>query len=159
MNQVPEFIKPPTDIIYKFLAISGLILLILSFTIPYFLNRDLSIQIIQTEGDVDKLAKEIGYLEDDIALDDTTTSLSMKQVQFSRERYRQLDLKNMEATTKNNLLIYYTDELNNSQKFKWIGVSIGLILFVTGFVLWYFKLRRYQDLLIRNEAQKLKEIT
>jgi nitrate reductase NapE component len=35
------------------------------------------------------------------------------------------------------------------------GVVVGSIVTAFGFVLWYFKLQRYQDNLIKKEAYKL----
>ena len=120
MIQIPEFLKPPTDNIYKFLAISGLILLIVSFVIPYVLNRDLAIEEIQTEGDSNMLTHEIEDLEHDVTRAETTTP-TKEQVQSLRDRLRQIRSKNDELKTKTSLLRYYDDELNNLQMFKWIN--------------------------------------
>jgi hypothetical protein len=39
----------------------------------------------------------------------------------------------------------------------WVGAIIGIVLILLGFQLWYFRVQRFQDLLLRREATKPDE--
>mgnify|MGYP001194374556 CR=1 FL=1 len=39
-----------------------------------------------------------------------------------------------------------------------VGITIGGVLSVWGFVLWHVRIQRYQDLIVRNDATKSKTI-
>ncbi|MGD0779600.1 MAG: hypothetical protein ABR954_02295 [Dehalococcoidales bacterium] len=158
MDSIPDFIKLPTDNIYKFLAIAGLILIILCDTIPILIERDLSIQTIQTQGDYNTLNQEVNFLAEDISwAQNNKENLTVEQAQELQDRARQQLLKNIELNNKLNLLNFYKDELNQIWIFRWVVISIGILLAIIGFGYWYFRWQQPLDLIIRNETQKLKK--
>ena len=45
-------------------------------------------------------------------------------------------------------------EANDLKKVIYIGICVGVILTFYGFSLWYRRLQKYQDQIIKSEAQK-----
>jgi uncharacterized membrane protein len=155
MNPMPTFPNLPTDNLYKFFAISGLFIVILSVTIPYFQEHDLATQAIQIQQDEAILSKELKYLqtEIDIAIDKGEI-LDLQNYVF--EKLKALDIKVTELDTKKKLLQNLENELTNLSKYRTVGVSIGVAILIIGFSLWYYCLQRYQDLIIKLQAVEMQ---
>ena len=45
-------------------------------------------------------------------------------------------------------------EIEMYNQFRWVGVICGLALMLSGFTLWYYRVQRYQDRLLKKEATK-----
>src|SRR4051812_16043058 len=58
-----EIFKPPTDNLYKFVAVSGLLIFLASFIVPQRLNRDYLIRFATVDGELRVLRNEIETLE------------------------------------------------------------------------------------------------
>ncbi len=56
-----EFLKPPTDSLYKFLALSGLILFLVSITWPPWLLNKLVLSQYEVERDQQILKAEVNH--------------------------------------------------------------------------------------------------
>jgi hypothetical protein len=156
--------KFPTDNLYKFLAIFGLVIQILMFW--YY----------------DKIVSEAVTLQTEILADTDFINgkkhSSLDLIEQLEELNNKAHIKNRDSiinliVTENKKLAVYKDELSLAEKkrvildekkdyvhmwlkFAYVINAIGLILMVAGFLLWYHKLQKYQDIIIKNEAMKIK---
>ena len=175
-------LQPPTDNLYKFLAISGLLLFILSIVLPEWAIYNIRMQIIATEAESSALQFEVSSLERQTtilesqvdshlasqssadapttrnAIDHHDKGLAKRQlVELTgnlRKKLLDISVKNsqIEARVK-------TDKYMNSMIRRYLIVAvgasvIGFLLTVTGFHLWYFRLQRFLDHSVRSEAEK-----
>jgi hypothetical protein len=165
----------PTDNLYKFLALFGLALLI-SSNVIYFLFADRLVDKAQTY-----LRDSSIVLYDQKMTRQDKTDIQIKlnelkiQLQSARVKEKQKILNDIQIeqtiintdTTKLEGISKTIIDINyslNSEWFKaqaayviwilYIGTYGGLSLSIVGFILWYIKLQRYQDKLLKQKAEK-----
>jgi septal ring factor EnvC (AmiA/AmiB activator) len=170
----------PTDNLYKFLALTGLALFVLSIIFPLSQFRDvirrsteldgerslIDVQLDYIESDVAQLSKrrdlsedELRVLEKDFASDceqqnpsPNKRKLSCAEAQQLKDKVREVRVLNKRAETNAALL----DNLKNEAIFLALVSTVGMIgsiiLAVKGFRLWHYRLQRYQDKIIAKEA-------
>jgi DNA-binding transcriptional MerR regulator len=188
-----DIIKPPTDNLYKFLALSGLLILIISTTYPVWLyleldkqsagfHRDLKVLNIEAEKFqesrpvVDKAIRESSKVNSQ-ALDAVE---KFKKSQISLEEVRKaLDeasnasgeatekIKELEEEVHNWLrqhaeIEYKKDLLEISESaakrvggLAVIGTLAGLGITVWGFILWYQRVQKYEDIILKEKVSGL----
>lgn len=176
MNLPPQ---APTDNLYKFLAIFGLALVIMSFSGTMLLVKstntsanDVLVKMRLFEADKDYIERATGSLE-------RTTDTLLEIYSDPKAKYdKEYARKNIEAVKEK------LDALNKSRvdidkqwatidgsgqnlkfefqfmlsMFKVTGI-FGIICCLYGFINWYLKLQRYQDEIVRNDAEKSKKVT
>lgn len=123
----------PTDNLYKFIALSGLVLIFYSS----FYIRPL---IWEVEIEVARLATEIEVIE---MAEDVEAPEAKKLVTL--EKLKNMKVKN--AVTKQKHEKYKS--LHNENK---LLVFIGLLLTCLGFYLWYYRVQRPIDQKLKNDA-------
>ena len=135
----------PTDNLYKFMALSGLVLLTLSAYYPAQRIAELQLKQVNTSTEIalakleaDEIGKELSYLEKQKSPDQAVfETLKKRQLQSQQSVVRIRGL----AETQNVLL---------EQRFRLLVIgSIGLIagsaLSWYGFRLWYARVQRPMD--------------
>lgn len=127
----------PTDNLYKFLAISGLIIFIF-FT--YF-----------AESTKEK------YLNEFYILDKDNKILTLEKSVVSNDFDKQLEIKkdSLELENRYTFLSKNWDKFIH-KRFKlyfWLGF-LGTSISIFGFIMWYLKTQKYQNEIIKNEAYK-----
>jgi hypothetical protein len=189
---VIDAIKPPTDSLYKFLAICGLLLFVSSLTTPVWyankfteqqltLLRDakilnantkpwqLAADEMRTTSARSQLAaqrylealkkaikkeiseselKAIGAEADKAGeeFQQAGTTLVLKVTEWEKE-YAQVQYQYaMLEHTRDNVHIIF--------RVASVGAFVGLILMVSGFVFWYKRIQKYEDLLLKNKVEK-----
>jgi hypothetical protein len=154
--------KFPTDNLYKFLAIFGLVIFIISYFYPIYLVNDLKVLATDLKMDekylYEKLNKELYQSKHLLESKDT---LKNKQLilELFNENIITIDSLENEANQYEKRVENYN--IKSKQVERWLdnalaGKLIGLMLMIIGFSLWYFKLQKYQDIIIKNEAMKIK---
>jgi biopolymer transport protein ExbB/TolQ len=158
MDNMLEKVSPPTDNLYKFLAISGLLLLILSVIYPYWISyrvmqqaneffRDLRLLELENKQ-LSKLSEEIKSKGEELKASKNITS---EQVDEFAQRAEDVIDKRYDVVRMDTEIDYKEKQLNTAVDTMlpiWtarVGVFIGLIFMSGGFILWYFKLQRYQE--------------
>ncbi|WP_417737252.1 hypothetical protein [Rosistilla oblonga] len=134
-------IKPPTDSLYKFIAIFGLIVFLGSYFVAYRnLDRAQAVWVAFYESVSDpdgaKYQKLEDYTNDEtIAIDAYVRSLP------KNERAGFVGLLHYKMETEHTLM--------NIQIVRWIGI----LMIILGFNLWYFRVQMYVDAILRREAR------
>jgi DNA repair exonuclease SbcCD ATPase subunit len=175
--KLPEI---PTDNLYKFLAISGIIIFLISY-LPLFHSYKLNLQLARLEGESKAVKEEREWLFSDAnevrnELQNLTKQLS--EIQKDRKvtegaeetlkkkleekvakllEYTQLlhkqSLKTIEIDTKLEELRVHIAMLKTEANLSISGHIIGAILALVGFSLWYKKLQAPQDIIISKQAK------
>jgi len=126
---------PPTDNLYKFIAIFGLVVTVVGFVFPRILIFDLQTQIIKLQGEVvvlQAIAHDLHPKPD--GKDFVSTYVEVKaKLQVIEGLARQIE----------SLAILFA-----------IGVGAGVFLMLNGFSFWYLRVQRYQDKILKNDAEK-----
>lgn len=177
---------PPSDSLYKFTAIGGVILVVLSLYLPWKLGSDLLIANLDLLLDLEKQApgyRELhhdlqdmgvfaqGVLKDLVELEKTCIKNKesfnpsemcnrnkwnadflrrLKEAESKQSELELLLLQSKYTTKKVDLLAL------DARRLTWISrltLGLGVIMTVFGFWNWYFKFQRYQDRIIKAQAE------
>lgn len=137
----------PTDNLYKFMALTGLLLMIGSFLIVFFqaeksreLSRefDQSVAIAKAHLETAKAAPTKMGESPEVAAE----TLEKAKIQMAKSEAIQNELK---------LIL---DDKPTFLGFYLVGEVIGLILSISGFGLWYTRVQKYQDMLLKRQAME-----
>jgi len=142
---------PPTDNLYKFLAISGLMIFCFFVIWPELQTYKLEQRKIEILGEQEVIKHEIDYINQDLD--------RIKQGEITFEKFfpilkqsREIAIKTAQISTKSKLLELTNARLKKITFFTPIGIALGLIMTLNGFALWYFKIQIWQDKAIRKEG-------
>jgi hypothetical protein len=190
-----SIIQPPTDNLYKFMAISGLLIFGFFLVWPTLQIFQLSRETIQLQGEMDALDVEVDIIsesitnlkKEDALLEKRTADLRkrvqnlatlpkkvlkskginieaesdrlhqdeitiIKKAEELREKNDLLRIKNVELITKRKLLESALAHFRTEVIMLFVGAIVGLLLSTWGFWLWYFRVQRFQDMIIRKQA-------
>lgn len=162
-----NFPNLPTDNLYKFLALTGVFLVLLCFgLLEYRLSRQVE---LNTEISLGKEA--IGFLERDLQRFGEKLSKELEQAaknqrelteysisllideqkylenQSRKARQDMLALRKISDTAEN-----YYERTKGLSPILLSGGILGIIIAFLGFYYWYERLQKYQDMLLRYQA-------
>ena len=136
MNNLSYLPTHPKDNSYKFFSVTGIIILLLSIIVPLLLERDLAIQIIQTQGELDLMSADLDYSGQDIArAEQAINEGKIIDVEALRNRNREQHLKIIEIGTKIKLIRRLNSEISQIRIITNFGIISGLFVFLVGFLL------------------------
>ncbi|MDV7140447.1 hypothetical protein R3X28_16260 [Maribacter sp. TH_r10] len=172
----------PTDNLYKFLALTGLFLMVASFGYKEYRNHEYNIQ--KTEIKVEEKILEF-KIENKKTMVEHSRKLRDFEVDILKPKNGDKSIEDLQKQIEkfiNSYKIeieeaeldwYYNDAgklLMNSElaevykkrtdKLNWIlnlSMLIGFFSMISGFYFWYIKLQRHQDLILLNEY-KISEL-
>lgn len=154
-------VNPPTDNLYKFIAIAGIALSALCVVQINSLHRQ-SIEVNRLFFQASDLSvdKQVGFLrrhhEIENKTEDVSDQLSESVVSEleSEARILEFELSMADANYENAVAVHdgQMKALEIKRFFSIVFIIIGLIVSFLGFVLWYFKVQRHLD---REVKQKL----
>ncbi len=173
----------PSDNLYKFVALASLVTLILTSYFMKSLQYEIASDLINLEGDLkqnNSLSKELiddlnEIVTQRILLIDELEGLSKKvqknqnRVQelndleieinekelMSRTKSKEIERLRIEADTKGNLINNKEWILNYIETTFSYSVYILSIFMVIGFYLWYIKVQKHQDKIIKYQADSI----
>lgn len=145
-----DILKPPTDNLYKFIAISGLLIFLASFVFPQILGREYVTKVAEVEGGLRVLENESAYIT---RLRSQSDDQNQKAEDNSEIKQREARFdKVAEVRKKHEISKALSAEVRRWKLFGIIGMSLGIVLMAGGFYLWYSRLQKYQDKLLKREA-------
>jgi hypothetical protein len=178
----------PTDNLYKFMALSGILLVIAAF-IPQHWYYNLQIEYQELDGEAnilmlkneklilegkkivrehEKLTREGGILFKELAKR-TTKELGEMTKEYDKilletaekaEKRANISYENKIAAerllTLKKILVLKRRRINLYMWIANINFSTGILLTIWGFGLWYFKLQKYQDKIIKKPSKNNK---
>lgn len=147
----------PTDNLYKFLAIAGLVLA--GYSASYIYNRyiELELQIIRNATE-----EKILQIEQRQVLDKVNRMKAKKdRGELTEKEFEQTvrDTKDpfiqgerVVGKSKEISLLY--QQLSDSIYSLYVGLYGGLVMTFFGFVMWYFKVQRHSDAIMKKRASE-----
>jgi hypothetical protein len=143
----------PTDNLYKFLALSGLVMLVLSFTFPRNMVDELELKAVESETNINLLAFDVSVLKDDVDAAEKKPKLAEDGIQKLSERQRQLEVKTLQVGGERAKLNVLVKQLRFAMSLSIIGSVLGFVLADIGFWLWYMRVQKPADLLARKQVE------
>jgi len=163
-----EIVRLPTESLYKFMALVGIAILVLTVGAGYVSEKKLSLDIIQAQYDqkllqvkIEKLSDLKDDLKSDVnrAMKKKPQDLDMAMVDQMQARTDQTmeevyDISIATAKLDNEiaLLRYYNGELKVLFTICILSLIAGSSLTYYGFKLWYTRIQVYQDRQLKKLA-------
>lgn len=162
---------PPTDNLYKFMAIAGVLIFLLSWW-PLYLLYDIGRQRIALKGDIDVIKIEARYVEallenvkdelwwerlrdDDTTPGETESKEKERPVDQIKRMYarteevsarnRDVEIKNRQLTAKLDTLEYLSRVYEPLRILALIGMFASITLAYVGFKFWYTRVQKHLD--------------
>ncbi len=141
----------PTDNIYKFLALSGLFIIIFSITMT-------EIKLADIQTDLDIYETQAAELEYEVqSLDSRLEKDTHNEAYNSEKLVDELKFKNFKLANTNELLRKKSDKFKRAFHWSIFGVIIGAIICLLGFIYWYNRVQRFLDYKLKLECELKKE--
>lgn len=167
----------PTDNLYKFMAIFGMLLIILPFlvfpTIQNYKYRiiDLTTKAALKDNELKELEKIVKQVEDKTSQlnkeehiknyeneFDVNKSREVNEVEKTvKDIFKKIEIGEIESINLNNELKKVVADFNYFAILIYIikvFPIIGFIISIIGFYLWYNKNQKYLDIIIKKESEK-----
>lgn len=153
---IESALPPPTDNLYKFMAIGGLVLLVAGIVYPQIRKEQIEPDRIAVYQQVDEMSHVI---------QECVTAGDIVNARRKREGRDNVDRKELDAAFAKFLATapvfekadrVYRMKAQTLTFWRWVGYSgatVGGILSVIGFWLWRTRLQRPQDQLLRHEVE------
>lgn len=148
---IPTF---PTDNLYKFLAISGIGIILTSVLYAQTFVYKLQDQVIELDGAFNELDYESTLLEKQISVLESAAEPSESDFRSAQAANKKLHLKKIQIKTKFELLKAKRTQADELLRNSYIGSLVGLLMSFFGFSSWYLKVQRYQDRVLATEAKQ-----
>ena len=144
----------PTDNLYKFLALGGLVLLVASFAFPLIRISDIQVKLIEARRDGELLKVETASFEKELDRVGQRPKVSSADAAWYRTRLLDLRIKEIQWSSRQEQIDQLTKELLFAQSFLGLGCGIGTVLSAVGFALWYRRVQKPNDLLLKRQLEK-----
>ena len=169
-----ELLKPPTDNLYKFLALSGVLVLAVSIFYPFWQWYHIKERSIEVSKESEFLLADIDRMKTELESDlKTLTELQKEEEEGNYkgdpvERIQRLQQRNQQhmslalESRKKSIELHSKQELLNLYSRMAIAITLAGVLGIAGglgtaafgFGLWYTRLQKYQDMILQKEAEK-----
>jgi len=146
----------PTDNLYKFLALSGLAIAIFVLVFPMIRISEIRLKLVEVKTQSKVLAVEIEELKEDTDRWAKKTSLSPEGTASLRKRLIELRIKGVEIRGRFEQIKSLNRDLDYSMILIWVGLPLGMLISFLGFLLWYFRVQKPNDLLLRKHVESDK---
>lgn len=153
----------PTDSLYKFIAITGLIILFFSIAAPFYIHHHARINMININGeikllkiDIDLSKQNIGELENKLKerklkghkkhsssfqKDVNIASLFDKTIKVNRTN----KIRSAKISTKVKLIENYNELSGLITMLFFVGAPLSIIMIYSGFYFWYVRIQKPLD--------------
>ncbi len=150
-------ISLPTDNLYKFIAISGISLLIFCGHLNWNTQQTLLQKLEDIETEVDVLSFQQTTLDNDLKKDKDTTNkqrsnspIAISQKKQLSNIQNELQIKGILLKGKAKSLRRITNDSKNLFVFTTTIGTIGILMAFFGFFMWYYKVQVHHDRSIKK---------
>lgn len=144
--------SPPTDNLYKFLALAGILVAVGSYIFVY-LQADRSQELLIEL----KQGAALIHAETEIArLRSLLNDPNERRSKHLEEAYETAVREGARLTKVEEELAFLLAWKNRYMIALVAGLVVGAALSAVGFVLWYRRVQKYQDLILRRQATEAK---
>lgn len=173
-----DLLRPPTDNLYKFAALAGLSAYVLAFGFLSMRGSALGLEAVTVEGEVALAEYETARLEEELegllvlseAVPALTVDSALKlspgdaaeyleragvlraSLDAFQERSHEHRRSFIELKSRTARLMFLQEDLARLRRWGAALAGLSLSLSVWGFVMWYFRHQRYEDMRVRAAA-------
>lgn len=147
-----NFPQIPTDNLYKFMALSGLAIALISFFLPMKQVRDIEMEIVEIQEQARLLNEKNDFLDIKKGIIERLKSAPAEEAEKIFIERQQLVLESVRILAKLERVKFLKDEIKNLKTIIGLLSGLGVFLSVLGFILWYQKVQRYQDKVLKDNA-------
>jgi hypothetical protein len=145
-------LTPPTDNLYKFMAISGLVIAIAGWTLPLLRLSSAEIQVAEANRAIaaaESAEARARWLAMEMSIDSVPDDAARSTYLDATERLSDLvALAHIQQVEAKSLV----SELRATWILGRISIALGLAVSIAGFVLWYKRVQKYLDIAIKRSA-------
>ena len=167
---------PPTDNLWKFVALTGIVVFCFAIYYPYHRYQELVLKKISSLISMNQCLIEGKYLKQDnndfnTTLEDLKRQLKDKIAQGKipaenpfnkldrpikelKEKAKAIELKTAEIEIRKMETDALSKEIEYFLRWGRRYQITGIILAIFGFVMWYLKTQRYQDKILKQQAKE-----
>lgn len=127
----------PTDNLYKFLALSGLLLAVISFAYPMNLIYEAREQLISQQTEFKVLKIELESIHAQLEIADVRGSLVTGEGRELLEKHYKNDIALIKVNGQAAKIELLANEIESWKLWMAILVGLGVFFTVVGFILWY----------------------
>jgi hypothetical protein len=150
-----EHFKPPTDNLYKFLALSGVLLVIFTLYLPFSMMNELRLMIDLLQPEASSLEAKVDFWNEDKEILEARQSIaSDEEKEDLEQRKRILETRIAFANAKMEAINRLGKQMMVYEKYIKVFAVFGWCLVFLGFGLWYSKLQKFEDKKIKRETEK-----
>lgn len=144
------------------MALSGVLLTLFGISVPVWFNIRLQSQLQGLRTEYNLLNKEVRYLQQDFQQatgkhfeDITQSDLYLPGITPElRAKYKEIEFRIIKEEASITAIEKTQDYIYGIYALEFICVLGGALLALFGFRFWYQRVQKYEDLIIRNEAEK-----
>lgn len=155
---IMELPIPPTDNLYKFLSIAGLFVIVVSLSIPVYFILGMRQKLTEFRTEAAVLSVELKYLKQDAEQVSTEKDKrgrsAMEDNPERRAKLKELEIREARLNQAVTEADWTSRMMHILMAFIGVGSVAGGILTGKGFALWYYRLQRYQDEIVKTQAAK-----
>jgi hypothetical protein len=141
-----------TDNLYKFLAISGILIVIFSIYFTYTQRQKLEETIDQLSLDMLKVEverKQIERVIDHLKNKENRTDIEINETE---RLFHEVELRSMLLVGRNQILVKLKKRQGALDKTGFVFIIWGGLLAILGFVLWYIFVQRFLDKAVKYSS-------
>jgi len=154
-------LTPPTDSLYKFIAISGLVAIGFSVAYPWNKHIEYELKVAEVQAEIDKSQLKVDQLKDLFdSLREQESKLPTRdrdQLDMLKEKEKNVVSQMREAQLpvdeRRRALRNLNEALRSYYLMGLVSLITGALLATTGFWLWYLRVQRFVDSKMRNDAE------
>jgi nitrogen fixation-related uncharacterized protein len=155
--QIPNL---PTDNLYKFMALSGIVLVVLGTIVPAVFFVRFWPRLTELTVEINLLELENSFLREDIERETGENADALSPDEMTpgqREQFRQIARRLAQLDPAVDEVGSIIAGIIFASIYLIVVEAYGLFLMRRGFRLWSEKSQQYQDLIIRGEAERLRK--
>ena len=149
----------PTDSLYKFMALAGIVLIIFSYVIPYKNSEELDFLIIEVGEELEIIERKQKALDLEFSwFEKLSPQEQMKVIKEISEYHIETGILLAKLKSKQEKCKLLFSKNKAWDKIFNLFFWIGLILSFSGFVFWYIFIQNPQDQLLRKRLARYNNL-
>jgi hypothetical protein len=139
----------PTDNLYKFLALSGLLLAVISFAFPMKLIYEAREQLLSQQTEFEVLKIELESIHARVESAEMKGTLGTGEGRELLEKHYKNEIALVKVNSQAAKIRLLSNEIESWKLWMAILVGLGIFFAVVGFILWYQVVQAPADKLLR----------
>ncbi|MBU6405419.1 MAG: hypothetical protein KGL63_03055 [Betaproteobacteria bacterium] len=146
----------PTDSLYKFMALSGVLLVIVGVFYPAYLLQQLQPRVIDAQTTVAILKLQSDQLKFDVGLLKASKSPTLEQLAKIEKQNTEMRVKLARAEGEDAKVAFFSSQVKIIINLEYVVSMFGLFLALSGFSLWYNRVQKPADRLAERRVKELE---